>query len=319
MRVLLIASGGGHTGFIRAVLQYLGERSDVVIPKDDVWSREMVREYAENIYEIRKPRMPGESLLYLVSGLPSAFAESFRLDRYDVTVASGSNHSIAPALVSRVKGSKLYLIESQDRFVTKGKTVSLLSPFSKRVFLHWKEQSSLYPRKGTVVGPIVEKPKYNPEDRGYVLVTTGSMGFPELVKKVVEIDRDLVVQAGPCEEMKKLRSDWVYFTFDPDLERWISGASVVVTHQGKTAMEAAIMYRKPVIIVYNKRWTSAAGVEDTRRYAKVLGAKFLDDPSTWRRNELIDALEDLSPPVQINSGAPDLVKFIKTDYEGADH
>ncbi len=46
-RLLVIASGGGHTGFARAVAEYMPFKVDFVIPEGDLNSRNLLSPYAE--------------------------------------------------------------------------------------------------------------------------------------------------------------------------------------------------------------------------------------------------------------------------------
>ncbi len=308
MKVLVIASGGGHTGYARAVAQYLPFKVDFAIPKGDRWSAEVLSEYASNVFEITKAREPKDGIGALLRNSAKSFRESLSLGKYDVVIATGSNHSLFVALGTKLKGSKIFAIESQDRIVTRGKAVSILSKFSERVFVHWEEQRHLY-HNSYVTGPIVEKPKYSPKDSGYVLVTAGTMGFPRLFNEVSKTKGfDFVVQTGRVDPSTVTASK--VFSFDPDMERFIANASLVVTHQGKTAMESVVMYRKPTVIVYNSDWTKAATKEDTRLYAKILGATFLDDPSTWKGGELTKALSNPVEPKHYESGTRKLIDFI---------
>ncbi len=313
-RVLIVASGGGHTGFARAIAQFMPFKVDFVIPKGDRQSLEMLKPYANSFYEVVKGREPGESALKLLVNLPRALVESLSLQSYDVVIATGSNHSIFPSFAEKLKGAKVFAVESQDRFVTRGKAISLISNFAERVFLHWEAQKRLYPKKGEVVGPIVERPRYSPKDEGFVLVTTGSMGFMRLYRALARLGLDnVVVQSGKVreDEVRKLNAKWKVFSFDPNLEEWISRASVVITHQGKTAMEAVVMYQKPTIIVFNRDWKQAASYEDSKLYAETLGAEFLDDPSTWEsENVLRRALDEVKKPKKFEIGTPKLVEEV---------
>ena len=313
-RVLIIASGGGHTGFARAIAQFMPFKVDFVVPEGDRQSVEVLKPYANAFYEVVKGREPGEPLSKLLVNLPKAVAQSFALAKYDVVIATGSNHSIFPSLAEKLKGAKVFAVESQDRFVTKGKAVSIISSFAERVFLHWEAQKKLYPKKGRVVGPIVERPKYTPKDEGFVLVTTGSMGFMRLYQALSKLGMDnVVIQTGRVrvDDVKALNPRWEVFSFDPDIERWISRASVVVTHQGKTAMEAVVMYQKPTVIVYNRDWKQAASFKDSRLYAETLGAAFLDDPSKWESAQVLKkALEEVRPPKKFEVGTPKLVEEV---------
>ncbi|MEM3352383.1 MAG: polysaccharide biosynthesis protein, partial [Saccharolobus sp.] len=49
MGILIIASGGGHTGFARAIAEYLPEKVDFVIPENDEYSKLMLMKYANKI------------------------------------------------------------------------------------------------------------------------------------------------------------------------------------------------------------------------------------------------------------------------------
>ncbi|EWG07150.1 MAG: UDP-N-acetylglucosamine, MurG, LPS N-acetylglucosamine transferase [Candidatus Aramenus sulfurataquae] len=304
--ILIIASGGGHTGFARAVAQYLEQRVDFVIPKGDEKSRKILSPYAERIYEVEKGIEPNSfSALKLLKSLVS----SSRIRKYKVVVATGSNHSLFPSFFQFLKGAKVFAIESQDRIVTRGKAVSVISKYSRAVFLHWEEQKGLY-KNGLVVGPIVEKSKYESRDEGYVLVTAGTEGFLRLFDKVAELGvKNVVMQTGKVDPSKYKREGWKVFSFDPDLERYIANASLVVTHQGKTAMEAVVMYGKPTAIVYNSSLVKAATQKDVELYAKILGAKFFPDPVFWRSNK--DLLEFLERPTKPNSFTPGTGKLAK--------
>ncbi|MEM1599323.1 MAG: glycosyltransferase [Sulfolobaceae archaeon] len=314
MGILIIASGGGHTGFARAIAEYLPEKVDFVIPENDEYSKLMLMKYANKIYEVPKGRAPNESNLVFLRRIFSLVIKSAKVKKYDLVVATGSNHSIFPSFFQYLKGAKIYGIESQDRFVTKGKAINIISKYSKGIFLHWEEQRKLYKTKGIVVGPIVEKPKYYPKDENYILVTTGSMGFKRLFDKIVEIKKyRFVIQTGHLDSSIYNRENVIAFKFDPDLEKWIANSSLVITHQGKTAMEAVAMYRKPVIIVYNRDWVRAATLEDTKIYANVLGATFLDDPMNWEGDVLIDAIENVKEPKRFDIGTPKLVERILSE------
>ncbi|MEL9970018.1 MAG: glycosyltransferase [Metallosphaera sp.] len=312
--LLIIASGGGHSGFARAIAEYLPFKADFVIPKGDENSRKLLEPYAERIYEVSKPREPKGSNVSVFPRLFSALSESLSIPRYKVTIATGSNHSLIPSLVQKSKGSIIFSIESQDRIITKGKAVSILSRFSKGVFLHWKEQAKLY-ENGIVVGPILQRRKYEPRDEGYILITAGTEGFKPLFDKIVNAGlKNAIIQTGKVSPEYYLKRGVKAFSFDPDLERLIASASVVITHQGKTAMESAVLYRKPTIIVFNKSLTRAATYEDVKLYSSILGATFIGDPSTWGSEEvLINAIEKSKQPETYEPGTEKLVKVI-VDY-----
>jgi len=69
----------------------------------------------------------------------------------------------------------------------------------------------------------------------------------------------------------------VVFRFTRDFGRWLAGARVVVTHFGQTAVDAALTYRKPTVIVYNPEWKTAAGIGDARFLARKLNAVLVEE------------------------------------------
>ncbi len=313
MKVLIIASGGGHTGYAVAVAQYLygKARIDVVIPKGDSWSRELVKPYADKIIEIPKPRMPSESIYKAFTGMPWAFISSIRnIGKYDVAVATGSNHSLAPAVVAKLRGAKLVAIESHDRFLSKGKTVSILEKMGATIAIHWDLQLDLYPN-GIVCKPIVRKPKYKPRNEGYVVVIGGFCGHELLYDAFSKLDiRKAVIQTGRVNPEKYRRPGWRVFQFDKDLEWWISRADVVVGHNSTTILEASINYRKPVVIVPNPRWKASASPEEALILAQLLNGEYVDEITPRNLARAIENARKRQPPRWYRNGAEELAKII---------
>ncbi len=103
MKILVIASGGGHTGYARAVAQYLPFKADFAVPKGDKWSIEVLSEYASRIFEVTKARGPKDGLGALLRNSLKSISESLSLEKYDVVIATGSNHSLFVALTTKLK------------------------------------------------------------------------------------------------------------------------------------------------------------------------------------------------------------------------
>ncbi|MCD6300758.1 MAG: polysaccharide biosynthesis protein [Staphylothermus sp.] len=319
-RVLLIASGGGHTGYCRALAERFSEykkdysfKLDAVIPCQDKWSKKLLEDYVDNIFCIKKLRQPYERYYKMLCNFPIALIQSIkRIKEYDYVIASGSNHSILPAIIAKVKKNhaKILAIESHDRFVTRGKTVSLLAKTIAIPILHWEEQKRLY-KKGIVVGPIVKKRKYRIEDKGYILVIGGFEGDKELYDNLVKTPlTNVVLQTGRLnpEHYKKLRPDWIVFDFDPDIDKWIAGARIVVGHTSVTLLEAAVTYKKPIVIYWNPEWSSAATFQDIVLFSKKVNAKVLVDPDP---ETILDTINKVKPPPDIKgNGAKNLIELI---------
>jgi len=312
-KIILTASGGGHTGYAVALAQYLHDKCDLtfIIPKGDEWSKAKVEKYGK-VIEITKGRGPKDPAYKFFPRFTYAFFESLsKIGKYEVIVSSGSNHSIPPSIICKLKGAKLINIESPVRFVSPSKTAKLLDKIADMTVIHWEQQKKLF-RNGVVVGPIVEKPLYEAHDGGYILVTGGTYGHKYLFDEIIKIPIDnIVLQTGRIspEEYKKARPNWKIFQFDPDFQKWIAGASLVISHFGRTAVDAAISYRKPVVIVPNPEWRRTAGMKDAEQLAIILNAVLVKEVKASKILEAIDEAKHRKPP-QYPNGAERLAEII---------
>ncbi len=313
-KIIITASGGGHTGYAVALAQRLKGKADMlfIVPRGDKWTISKVKEYGP-VVEVVKARGPRNSIFKLLARMPKAFLESLSKVKgdYEVIVNTGSNHSIPPTVIGKLKGLKVISIESSVRFTRPSKAVKLLKSFSDIIALQWHEQLKLYPN-GKVYGPLFEKPLYKPYNGGYILVTGGTYGHKQLFDIMVETNLDnVVLQTGRInpEYYRKLKPQWTIFDFDPDFGRWIAGAQLVITHLGKTIIDAALTYRKPTIIVPNPEWRLTAGIEDAKILAKKLNAICLDKLSKDELLRAIEEIKDRKPPIY-NDGAEKLANDI---------
>ncbi|MGC9072044.1 MAG: UDP-N-acetylglucosamine--N-acetylmuramyl-(pentapeptide) pyrophosphoryl-undecaprenol N-acetylglucosamine transferase [Acidilobus sp.] len=284
MRALIIASGGGHTGHAVALAERLLERgADIgfVIPEGDRWTELKVSELGP--IAARTPRFlePGEGLLPGLLRAPGAVLRALRgVPRgYDVVIATGSNHSIAAAVAAWAKGSDVVVVEATERFLGPSRALRALSPISRLVALQWEEQRG-FARKGVVVGPLLGRRRYEPRDGGFVLISAGTYGYRRLFDAAAASGiEDVVVQTGRVDPTpySSIRG-WRAFAFEPDLERLIAEARVVVTHFGRTAVESACKYGKPTVLAPNPEWVWMRKPERMREaemMANRLGAYFL--------------------------------------------
>jgi UDP-N-acetylglucosamine--N-acetylmuramyl-(pentapeptide) pyrophosphoryl-undecaprenol N-acetylglucosamine transferase len=325
-RVLFIASGGGHTGYVLAIFQALDKLGyinkfniEVLIPCGDSWSRTLLSNYADKIFCTPKPRLPGESIFKLLINTPNTLYYSLRnIHRYDLVIASGSNHSLYPAITARLRGSKIMVIESHDRFITRGKTVRLLTMLGAKPILHWREQLRLYPR-GLVVGPIVRLRRYEPRDDGYILAIGGFEGNKKLYDTLVKTGlKNIVLQTGMVnpEIYRSKMPDWIVFDFDPDIDRWIAGASIVIGHNSVTVLEAAVTYGKPVIVLWNPAWSAAATRDDVVLFTRKINGVFLEELTPKNLVEAIREAYNHKPP-HYSNGALELARIIVNEVTGS--
>lgn len=312
--IIITASGGGHTGYAIALAQRLQDKAKLlfIVPEDDLWSKSKVERYGDVVY-VKKARGPNDSLLKAIPGLLKASFQSLGRVKgsFDVFVSTGSNHSVPPAIAAKLKGLKVVNIESSVRFTKPSLSVRALKPISSITALQWPEQEKILPG-GVVVGPLYEKPIYESRDEGYILVTGGTYGHRLLFDTIAKLDyENVVLQVGRVDPKPYIEKHpkWRVFDFDPDFARWISGAKIVVSHLGKTVIDAALTYRKPVVIVPNPEWRLTAGWRDAEILAEKLNAILVRDITPQTLEEAIDEACKRKPPTY-DDGAEKLAKII---------
>jgi UDP-N-acetylglucosamine:LPS N-acetylglucosamine transferase len=289
--ILILAGGGGHTGFGYALAQRLQSKAFMtfMIPEGDNLSRKKLSCFGKTV-SLTKPRGAKTTTSMFAFNMVRAFWASMKKikSEFDAVVSTGSNFCVPPALVAFLKQIPLINIESEARFIGASRTARILQPFSKVTVLQWHEQKSFL--KGTVVGPIFPKPEIVPRNDGYVLVTGGTLGHKRLFDVLNESDlKNVVLQTGEInpEPYIKRHPEWKIIRFSLKFNELIAGAEVIVTHQGSTPLEAAV-YNKPSVIVPNPDLKRTFPKRDSEIFAKKLGATILP---ILTLDSLINAIE----------------------------
>ncbi|MEM0356033.1 MAG: glycosyltransferase [Desulfurococcaceae archaeon] len=290
-RILILASGGGHTGYAISIAERLVELDPsieplFIVPRGDKWSIDRInRKLGETKFiEVAKLRNPGESLVKIIYRLPRTFIDSLRIHGFfDVMICTGSNHGITPVITAwfRRVVKSIYCIEDVFRLEKPSRAVNILHKLGlANVFLQWREQYRLYDKRSIYAGLVYEKPMYRSVDKGYVLVTMGTLGHPSLAELLLKTNLEyVIVQTGRLVDPQYIRSrkpGWRVFQFDPDIDKLIAEASVIVSSPGLTAINAAIAYRKPTIMVYNPNIVLGASFKEIARVAEMLNIPFIN-------------------------------------------
>lgn len=312
-KVILLAGGGGHTGYAYSLAQHLSGKCDLeaFYPQKDELSMKRLSKFAET-KPLVLPRGPKTGMGPFLKGLARSFLDSSKLlkGRY-VIVSTGNNFCIPPSLISWTKSNPIISLEASVRFVGPSKTANILKRFAKITALHWEEQKKIFP-KGEVFGPIIADPAVKPHNGGYVLVTGGTYGHSGIMNSLDSLDlENVVVQAGPhnLESLKKKHPTWNIFGWSDKFHEILAGADVVVTASGSTVLESAIVYRKPTIISYNPEWTRTAKYEDILMLSKKVNGVLLEK---FTHTSLMEAIEKarVQKTPEIKSGAGKLCRRI---------
>jgi len=310
--ILILAGGGGHTGYSYALAQALFGRANLsfIVPEDDFLSYRKLSRFGkvDTLIKARGPKTPTHEF---APRLAKSFAESLGkiTRRFNVVVSSGSNFCIPPATIAWFRGIPIVNIESSVRFSRASRTAILLRPLSELTALQWEEQRKLL--DGVVVGPILTRPEVEPSKGRYILVTGGTYGHRLLFDTINESDlHNVVLQTGRIDpnSYMKAHPEWKVLTLTERFSELLAGAEVVVTHFGSTVLEA-VAYRKPVVLVPNPEWTRTAGIEDADYLARKVNAVLVREISLEGLLEAVRIAKKRSVP-QFPNGAETLANLI---------
>lgn len=291
-RILILAAGGGHTGYAYALAEELYQKASLsfLVPQGDSLSPKRLSKFGK-VGFLLKAREPKTPTHVFAVRLVRAFLDSFKQDfrKFDIVVSAGSNFCVPPAIIAWTRGVPIVNIESPVRFVKPSKSAYVLQHFSTITALHWEEQRKLL--RGIVVGPILPKRKVEPQNKGYILVSGGTYGHKLLFDTLAESHlHDIVLQTGkvdPAPYLKK-HPEWKALTVTHRFHELIANAELVITHLGVTVLEAMI-YKKPVVLVPNPEWTRTGGMEDAKQLAKKINAVLV---SQIRVETLLKAIQE---------------------------
>jgi len=311
-RILILAGGGGHTGFGYALAQRLEDKASMLffIPEGDTLSYKRLSKFGKVDY-LLKPRGAKTPTGEFAYNLARAFAISMKKvsRKFDVVVSTGSNFCIPPAFTAFSKRIHLINIEGAVRFTRASITARILQPFSAITALQWPEQKKLL--KGTVVGPLLHRPEIQPWNGGYILVTGGTLGHKLLFDAVNESDlKNVVLQTGEIdpEPYRKRHPEWKIMRYSSKFPEFLAGAEIIVTHFGSTALES-VVYQKPAVMVLNPEWKRTVGKTDATIFAKKLGATILSDVTLESLIKAIEKAKNNKIPV-LKDGAKVLADMI---------
>lgn len=310
--ILLLAGGGGHTGYAYALAQNLYGKASLhfLVPEGDVLSQIRLRKFGRVDF-LLKPRGAKTPTHKFASKLAKAFVVSFnRVSReHNVVVSTGSNFCIPPAFFAWMKRIPVVNIESSVRFTKASRTARFLQPFSAITALQWEEQKRLL--NGVVVGPLLPKPELKPWNGGYILVTGGTLGHKLLFDTISQSEMENVIlqtgQINPQPYMER-HPEWKIMRFSAKFYELVAGAEVVVTHFGSTALEV-VVYRKPMVMVLNPEWKRTVGKVDAEYFAKKVNAIFVSDVDLENLSRAIEEAKERTAPL-FKNGAKILADII---------
>ncbi len=309
--ILILAGGGGHTATARILAEELKGKAELyfLAPRDDPLTP-LLEEYGP-IEMLTRPRHPTTTTWRFTLRLVKAFYEALRKmpGNVDVAVSTGGNFCVPPALIAWMRGVSLVNIESRVRFTGPSRTARILQHIAELTALQWEEQAHFL--RGVVFGPLLPRPRFQPWNGGYILITGGTYGYKELFDAASNSElRRVVLQTGRVdpEPYRRRHPNWRVFDYASNFEELIAGAKVVVSPPGATPMEAAA-YNKPTVVVCYPKWAKAAEPRDMEIFAQKLNAPLLKEVTPEGLMKAIEEAERRGGP-RLRSGSEALSEAI---------
>ena len=276
---LILAGGGGHTGYGITLAEYLKDETVLyfLVPDDDPLSEKLAQKYGK-VEKITKPRHPNTGFfIFLIRFLKAFFQSLGKIKNPNIIISTGSNFCIPPAIIGWMKGIPIINIESADKLISPSKTARYLQRISKITALQWEDQTKFL--KGKVYGPLLPVQQVQPSNEGYILIASGTYGYKKLLDTAITLPEDnVILQTGRLdpEPYRIQQPAWEIISNIPDFKTHLAGADIVITPPGSTALEAAA-YNKKLIIVNYPSWSKAGVTEEAKLFAEKLNAPFIQD------------------------------------------
>ena len=313
MHILILAGGGGHTGYAYALAQRFHDKGvtlSFIVPDGDSLSAKKLSKFGK-VEFITRPRGPKTSTSEFGRNLAKAFLDSVLKvsGNFDAVICTGSNFCIPPAIISWLRGIPLVNIESEVRFTRPSITSRLLEPFTTINALQWEEQKTLL--RGVVVGPILPKPEIKPWNGGYILVTGGTYGHKLLFDILNQSNlKNVVLQVGEVDPSSyaQRHPEWKIIKSTEKFYEILAGADIVITHFGFTVLET-LVYKKPQVMVVNPEWTRTVGIEDAKYLANKTNAVLISRITVESLLDAIDKAKQKKTP-KLPDGAENLANTV---------
>lgn len=185
--------------------------------------------------------------------------------RPDVILSAGAGPAVPVALLGRLLGAAVVMVESFSAVERPSLTGRLLYPLTPHFFYQWPTLIRFYPR-GRYAGPVFSPlpPAERPAPGDEVVVTVGTSGRPmerllhwldELCASG-ELTAPLFAQHGASAAPRRFPA--AAFLPAPELERRLARARVVVCHAGAGALGTCIKYGlRPLVVPRLSRYGEA--------------------------------------------------------------
>jgi UDP-N-acetylglucosamine--N-acetylmuramyl-(pentapeptide) pyrophosphoryl-undecaprenol N-acetylglucosamine transferase len=206
LRVCLAASGGGHIRQLLDLEAAWGPYDAFFVSEDSALTRSLAERWPVEFVEhvaLGQGRLGAP--LKMIGAAIRNFAQSFgvvRRRRPDVVVTSGAGSVYFVALLSKLLGAKIFVIESLARFENMSAFARIAGPIADEKVLQSPALSSFWP-KAPVYDPIRRLDTPRPQKEPVLLVTVGAtLPFDRMVASVLELARAgeiperVVIQTG---------------------------------------------------------------------------------------------------------------------------
>ena len=318
----LAASPGGHIAELQAARQAFEGHARVWITGASAQA-DALRDAGEQVHLLPPWGRDTDSLRGLVPNIRI----SWRLVRRwtpAVVVTNGAGLVVPFALMARLAGAKLIVIETMARVTKWSLTGRILAPFARTLIVQWPEMRERH-RRAIVCRPaLLERRPRSGDQREGTLVSVGTRPepFDRLLRMVDEavaagrLPSPVVAQSGASRY--RPRSYSAAASLAPgDIDRAMNSVRYVVCHGGTGLIAAAIAAGRRPLVLARRRALGEHRTEHQHQIVEKLAAEgaivALDDRISERELQLADE----PAPAALGAGVPSLASTLREHLGGA--
>jgi UDP-N-acetylglucosamine:LPS N-acetylglucosamine transferase len=258
MRVLLVASGGGHLHELLALKPWYERFEHQIITHETALSRSLanmhnIRFVPDIAFGLRRHMSPW-ALVRRACAHIAASVKLVRAFKPDVVISTGASLCVVPFGVAKLMGARTVYLESIARIHAPSLTGKIVAPWVDHLFVQWPHLKARWPR-AHCCQTLRIAPAAQEDGRTGVFVSVGTaFGFPRLMRAV-----DALVASGaiPGPALAQIGPDPTSYghletnaTLDhAHMQQQFSTARLVICHGGAGTILGALSAGCRVVVM----------------------------------------------------------------------
>lgn len=318
----LAASPGGHIAELQAARQAFAGYARAWVTGASAQA-DALREAGEQVHLLPLWGRDTDSLRGLVPNLRLSWRLVRRV-RPGVVITNGAGLVAPFALMARLAGADLIVIETMARVTKLSLTGRILAPFARTLVVQWSEMRERYPRAIVCRPALLEQRPRDTDQHEGTLVSVGTRPEPfdrllAMVDDAVAAGRlppPVVAQSGASRYRPRNYSASASLA-PAEIDRAMHSARYVVCHGGTGLIAAAIAAGRRPLVLARRRALGEHRTEHQHQIVEKLAGEgaivALDEQISEREVQLADE----PPPAVLASSVPSLASTLREHLDGA--